>query len=478
MSDTKSLLNRISAFRERLQNTPSLVGADPALPAPDPAAIYQLAKQAATQPHWIGRILKELGTTQVNEAPNPVPIISMARKLLEEARGMVSEQRAITEDLFFVRLIGLSKPNDPEPIVLYHQATVAATEASLRMAQMMPESAEQQARICEGLNALLQGIRDRQSMTVRALELRRRDWGRIERVARLLVDVQARRLVSFGIFAELAEELLDDVKLGVPLRFLSVPADPVPRFVAANSLTTAQVVARMVAHDFEWNAQPIVPVAAALMMNVGMLTIPAEVLGKTGALTASERRLIERHPGNGADLLRELMPELGPIADAIGMHHERLDGTGYPMGRRTEMIPALARLLGVAEMYAGMCSDRPHRPAHDPRSALTDTLMDAEHGKLDRDFAEHLLHLTFHPIGTAVELTDGRCAVVAGIHPNRLNLRATGRPVVAVLTDAEGKHLPKPEVIDLMNAEFGGIVRTLNTAERRKLFGMAYPDLA
>ena len=49
---------------------------------------------------------------------------------------MVTEQRAITEDLFFVRLVGLSKPSDPEPIVLYHQATVAATEAALRMADV------------------------------------------------------------------------------------------------------------------------------------------------------------------------------------------------------------------------------------------------------------------------------------------------------------------------------------------------------
>ncbi len=478
MSDTKSLLNRISAFRERLEKTPSLISADPHLPTPDPAAIFQLAKQAATQPQWLGRVLKELGNTRATESPNPVPIISMARKLLEEARTLVAEQRAITEDLFFVRLVGQSKPADPEPIVLYHQATVAATEASLRIAQLMPESAEQQARICEGLNALLNSIRDRQAMTMRALELRRRDWGRIERIARLLCDVQARRLVSFGSFAEVAEELLDDVKLGVPLRFITASADTVPRFVAANSLTAAQVVARMVSHDFEWNSQPVVPVAAALMMNVGMLTIPAEVLGKAGTLTAGERRLIERHPGNGADLLRELMPELGPIAEAIGMHHERLDGTGYPMGRRSEMLPALARILSVGEVYAAMCSDRPHRPAHDPRNALTDTLMEAENGKLDKDFAEHLLHLTFHPIGTAVELTDGRCAVVAGVHPNRLNLRATGRPVVAVLTDPEGKHLPKPEVIDLMNAEFGGIVRTLSTGERRKLFGMSYPDLA
>src|SRR5205823_322101 len=80
----------------------------------------------------------------------------------------------------------------------------------------------------------------------------------------------------------------------------------------------------------------------------------------------------------------------------------------------------------------------------DQRAALTDCLLMAEQGLLDRDFAEYLLALGFHPVGTVVELTDGRVAVVAANHAGPAGLRTTTRPVVAVLSDADGRILPRP----------------------------------
>ena len=70
-----------------------------------------------------------------------------------------------------------------------------------------------------------------------------------------------------------------------------------------------------------------------------------------------------------------------------------------------------------------MASARPHRPATDPRTALTDCLLLAEQGLLDRDFTEYLLALGFYPVGTVVELTDGRLGVVAAAHSDRRDLR-------------------------------------------------------
>ena len=115
----------------------------------------------------------------------------------------------------------------------------------------------------------------------------------------------------------------------------------------------------------------------------------------------------------------------GPLAAAVATHHERADGTGYPNGLTGADLPALGRLLRVADVYAALNEDRPHRPALDPRAALTEVLLMAEQGQVDRDFAEYLLHLAFYPVGTLVELTDGRTGVVAANHPNRLDPRAS-----------------------------------------------------
>lgn len=475
MSDTKSLLTRISAFRERLEKTPPLVGGA----GVDPAAMVERAARNALQPAWVGAALRQIAGVNAGQITPaaPVQLIGRAKRVLESARELVAKQREITDDVFFVRLSNAHTAADPDPLVEYHRFTVAATESMLRVAMGLPESAEQQLRMCDGLETMLTAIRDRLAIGSRTLELRRREWGRVERIARLLCDIQARRLVSVGSFLAIAEELVAEAQQGQPIRFISSPAEPVARFVAAHALTVGQVVARMVPHDFEWTSQPVPAVAAALMMDVGMLTVPANVVGKPMAFDDADRRLVEPHPAAGANLLREVMPEVASLAAAIAAHHERLDGTGYPVGLKGEEIPSLARLLAAADVYTAMATDRPHRPAHDTRTALTDTLLEAESGRLDGDMAELLVRLSFHPVGTVVELTDGRTAVVVSTHTGRVNVRATTRPVVAVLADAAGQLLAKPEFIDLAGSEYGGVVRALGTAERKRVLAAAHPDL-
>jgi hypothetical protein len=158
-------------------------------------------------------------------------------------------------------------------------------------------------------------------------------------------------------------------------------------------------------------------------------------------------------------------------------HHERADGTGYPLGLKGSTAPSLARLIAAADAYAALCAPRPYRPAADTRAALTEVLLMAERGALDADFAEYLVHLSFYPVGTVVELTDGRIGVVAANHPNRMDPRVPGRPVVAVLADSAGELLPRPEHLDLSASDRGGILRGVPAGRTRQVLGHRYPDL-
>ena len=181
---------------------------------------------------------------------------------------------------------------------------------------------------------------------------------------------------------------------------------------------------------------------------------------------------MESHPKYGAELLLWRFPTIaGPLAAAVATHHERTDGTGYPNGLTGADLPPLGRLLRVADVYAALGEERPHRPAADPRTALTELLLLAEQGQIDHDFAEYLLNLAFYPVGTVVELTDGRVGVVVANHPNRLDPRSPGRPVVAVLADADGTPLPRVEHVDLAAADRGSIVRGVSAARRREAVG-------
>jgi hypothetical protein len=173
-----------------------------------------------------------------------------------------------------------------------------------------------------------------------------------------------------------------------------------------------------------------------------------------------------------------LLPAEGWLPEAIADHHERLDGTGYPGGLKGMQISSLSRLLAVCDVYVAQASPRPHRPARETRTALTDTLLMAERGQLDRYQAERLLMLSFYPVGSVVELADGSSALVVATPASTRDLSAPARPVIAILTDGQGRLLPAPVHVDLALADGKSIVRSLSPTERRALLGARWPELA
>jgi HD-GYP domain-containing protein (c-di-GMP phosphodiesterase class II) len=113
---------------------------------------------------------------------------------------------------------------------------------------------------------------------------------------------------------------------------------------------------------------------AALMHDLGKLTVPASTLTKVGGLDDGEWESVRRHPDEGLRLAAGLLPWLGEWGRAIGEHHERWDGLGYPNGFAGEQIALPARILAVADAYEVMTSARSYsraRPAAAARAELT-----------------------------------------------------------------------------------------------------------
>ena len=105
-----------------------------------------------------------------------------------------------------------------------------------------------------------------------------------------------------------------------------------------------------------------------LVHDIGKIGLPAGLLEKPGPLTLEERRHMEQHSEIGERILRNV-DDYSEIADIVRSHHERIDGMGYPDGLPGEDIPLLARIIGVADAYDAMTSDRPYREALPSRVA-------------------------------------------------------------------------------------------------------------
>lgn len=99
---------------------------------------------------------------------------------------------------------------------------------------------------------------------------------------------------------------------------------------------------------------------ASLLHDIGNLSIPASILNKPSPLTSEEKEIIRTHPGISETLLRHYLKS-DFILPAILYHHERFDGTGYPLGLKGDEIPLQARILGLIEAYHAMISARPYR---------------------------------------------------------------------------------------------------------------------
>lgn len=130
---------------------------------------------------------------------------------------------------------------------------------------------------------------------------------------------------------------------------------------------------------------------AALLHDIGKIAIQNDVLLKVGPLTDEEWKALRSHPDIGADIVEQLK-FLREAVEVIRHHHERPDGSGYPLGLRGDQIPAMAKILNVVDAFDAMTSDRPYRPAL-PIERVMDELITYRGRQFDEKVTDLLLDL-------------------------------------------------------------------------------------
>jgi HD-GYP domain-containing protein (c-di-GMP phosphodiesterase class II) len=99
---------------------------------------------------------------------------------------------------------------------------------------------------------------------------------------------------------------------------------------------------------------------AAMVHDIGKVAVPAEILTKPTRLTDLEMKMVQEHAATGYQILKDI-PFPWPIAQMVHQHHERLDGSGYPLGLKGDEICQEARILAVADTLEAMATHRPYR---------------------------------------------------------------------------------------------------------------------
>jgi len=226
-------------------------------------------------------------------------------------------------------------------------------------------------------------------------------------------------------------------------------APPGVDYLAFHQARVAVMAVRIAANSgYERGRLGVLGVAGTLI-DVGLWPMPEAILRRTDALTGDELTAYRSHPRLSAEIIRRWGAPDDHIGEAVLAHHEREQGQGFPQGLTGAAIDADAKILGLADLYAGLTVPATSRPRLRPHEAVRE-IVKSRHDAFPTALVKALLsEISVFPPGTVVRLNTeeiGRVVAVNRNHPLR--------PRVEVVADSKGHRLPAPKVIDLSEAPF------------------------
>jgi len=153
-------------------------------------------------------------------------------------------------------------------------------------------------------------------------------------------------------------------------------------------------------------------ILAGLLHDIGKAQVPLEILNKPVGLSPEEMELMQSHASSGFQLLKKTGHVSNGVMLGVLQHHERMDGSGYPLGVAGEKIHPYARIIAVADIYDAVTSDRVYRRRETP-FAVAEMLIGEMFNKLDPAICTTFLNnIRDYFVGNIVRLSDGREAKV------------------------------------------------------------------
>ncbi len=190
-------------------------------------------------------------------------------------------------------------------------------------------------------------------------------------------------------------------------------------------------------------------IMAGLLHDIGNAQIDAKIINKPGALTPEEMKIVRTHTVLGYQMVKERKSISSDVAQGILQHHERIDGSGYPLRLTAERIHRFAKIIAIADTYDAMTSERVYKAKVSPFKVV-ETMLEEMYNKLDPEICTVFLNnVRDYFVGNIVQLSDGRQAEVVYINPlaaSRPTLRTAENEFIDL---AKNKQL---NIIDLVQS--------------------------
>lgn len=249
----------------------------------------------------------------------------------------------------------------------------------------------------------------------------------------------------------IADQLLDSLLQGnalIRMLFVEKKSDDL-----ASHLLDLAVVATRMGIVLGYERKDLRELAlSAMLHDIGMLRVPAEVVKKQSGLSEGDLVEIRRHPIYSADILSKMgLPDI--VVEVARQVHEKDDGSGYPRGLRGDDIHEYAKIVAMADTYTAMLQPRPQRERMMPFEIVKEIIEQGQ-GHFSRRLVKTLIdEFAIFPVGLYVRLNTGEVAIV-----KKSSRLSPLRPEVTVVMDGRGRRLPEPKEYNLMREPLLAVV--------------------
>lgn len=182
----------------------------------------------------------------------------------------------------------------------------------------------------------------------------------------------------------------------------------------------------------------------AMLFDIGKMKLPDKLINNPKRYNQFEYELVKKHTDYSLEILRNTQGIDSDVIEMVATHHERHNGSGYPNGMAGNQIPILGKIAGIVDCYDAIISDRVFATALSPHDTVK-KLYDWRDIDFQAELVEQFIQVVgIYPVGTVIELSDGRVGVIFAQHKIRRL-----RPQVMILLDSDKKSLDNFNVLDL-----------------------------
>lgn len=245
-------------------------------------------------------------------------------------------------------------------------------------------------------------------------------YSHVDEITTVLKNIGRGENVEIDEIKNISEQIIDDFEILSDLLNFMYLLKPLDDYTYAHSLNVS-IISIVLGKWLGLGSEEIDELATAgLLHDVGKIRIDDKILGKASKLSKEEFDEMKKHTVLGYKIVENMKGVTENIRYSVLMHHEKIDGSGYPFGLKDSEIPLFPKIIAISDIYDAMTSNRTYRDRICPFDVIKDFEMHT-FGKLDtKALTTFLMNIANSYKGDFVELSNGEIGEVIFINPNRV----------------------------------------------------------